>query len=328
MEASPLLTLCAAGAINASFALPMKFMRRWPWENTWFVWSCFALLIFPGCLSVYALPNLPSLLLFARAEAVELAAFGALWGIGQVLFGCALEAIGIALATSIMLGVATAVGTLAPLLAAGGAQPIPHPALLTGAMGLAIGGVGLCALAGRQREGGGRADSRGILCAVTAGVGAGVFNFAMAFGGTLVGQALRMGSRPELAQLAAWTPFLAAGSLANLGYCGLRLRARRSCRNFAGPVALPYWLGGMLMAALWLGSALLYGVAIGRIGHGGAVFAWPVYLSLIVLASAAVGAIAGEWRAASRRTLTTMASGLTVLIVAVFLITWLQHVSR
>ena len=30
-----ILLLILAGAMNGSFTLPMKFTRKWAWENTW-----------------------------------------------------------------------------------------------------------------------------------------------------------------------------------------------------------------------------------------------------------------------------------------------------
>ena len=42
-----LLLLFVAGAMNGSFTLPMKFTRKWAWENTWLMWTIFALGIFP-----------------------------------------------------------------------------------------------------------------------------------------------------------------------------------------------------------------------------------------------------------------------------------------
>jgi hypothetical protein len=69
---------------------------------------------------------------------------------------------------------------------------------------------------------------------------------------------------------------------------------------------------------------LLYGAAVRQMGRLGAIFAWPVYMSLIVLGTAACGAIAGEWRAASRRSLLSMGGGLAVLVLAVFAISWVR----
>ncbi len=320
-----LLTLCAAGAINASFALPMKFMRKWSWENTWLVWAFFALLVLPMALGVLAIPRFLPLLLSPSAAVVKIALFGALWGVGQVLFGFALETIGISLATLIMLGISAGVGTLVPLAAAGEQHLMARTVAVIAALALMLGGVVLCACAGRER-GTGSNSGRGILYAVGAGLGAGLFNFSLAFGGSLVEQALAAGSKPALAQLAAWTPFLLAGALANFGYCTFRLRSNGSYRKFAEPGTIKYWLGGLVMAALWLGSALLYGAAVHQIGRWGAIFAWPVYMSLIVLGSVLVGMAAGEWRTASRRTLVTMSSGLVVIVIAAFVITCAQHV--
>lgn len=52
------LLLVVAGIMNASFVLPMKFTRRWAWENTWAVWSALALLLMPFIAAVIAVPQL------------------------------------------------------------------------------------------------------------------------------------------------------------------------------------------------------------------------------------------------------------------------------
>jgi L-rhamnose-H+ transport protein len=333
----PFPTLVAAGAVNASFALPMKFMRKWPWENVWLVWGVFALLIFPLALGCFGIPGFVTLFMTSGAAALKIAAFGALWGIGQVLFGFALEAIGISLATAIMLGISTAIGTLAPLVVTGtGSLPALRVGALVAGIVLTVAGVVLCAHAGHRREserngvqnreahnqGHNQDAERGIVFAVAAGFGAGLFNFAMAFGGPLIERATRAGGVPELAQMAAWTPFLMAGAVANIGYCVVRMARRNTFGKFVELETSWYWLGGMTMAALWLGSALLYGVAAKQMGQMGPVFAWPVYMSLIVTGTAAIGVMTGEWRAASRSILATMSSGVGSLLVAVFVISF------
>ncbi len=47
-----------AGAMNGSFAVPMKWTREWAWENTWLAWSLIGLLFFPAILAVSNLPAL------------------------------------------------------------------------------------------------------------------------------------------------------------------------------------------------------------------------------------------------------------------------------
>jgi hypothetical protein len=38
-------TLIVAGVTNASFTMPMKYARKWAWENTWLAWTVFALVV-------------------------------------------------------------------------------------------------------------------------------------------------------------------------------------------------------------------------------------------------------------------------------------------
>jgi L-rhamnose-H+ transport protein len=83
----------------------MKYTRKWAWENTWLVWTVFALVFLPF---VATLLTIPSLLMVYRSATpdiiLEVCAFGAGWGVAQVLFGLAVEMIGIALAFSVVLG--------------------------------------------------------------------------------------------------------------------------------------------------------------------------------------------------------------------------------
>jgi L-rhamnose-H+ transport protein len=143
----------------------------------------------------------------------------------------------------------------------------------------------------------------------------------MAFGGTLTESALRAGSSPSFAQLAAWTPFLSGGALVNVGYCVFRLIRKKSYLRYAERGTALHWLGGVLAAALWLGSALLYGAAVNQTGPVGAAFAWPAYMSLIVIGSSAAGLMAGEWQNASRQSILLMSGAVATLVIAVFVIT-------
>jgi L-rhamnose-H+ transport protein len=64
--------------MNASFTLPMKFTRNWNWENTWLVWTLFALVIFPPLAAFAAIPRLAQL--YGEVSAglvVTVAIFGA-----------------------------------------------------------------------------------------------------------------------------------------------------------------------------------------------------------------------------------------------------------
>src|ERR1700752_2252881 len=90
--------LVVAGVMNASFALPMKFTRRWAWENTWAVWSGLALLVMPLIATVITVPQLSHVYAQAGMRPVVLvAAFWIGWGKAQILFGLAIDLIGMGL---------------------------------------------------------------------------------------------------------------------------------------------------------------------------------------------------------------------------------------
>src|SRR5690349_11266397 len=113
--AAGFLLLVVAGVMNLSFALPMKYTRRWACENTWAVWAGFALLLMPLIAAAITVPQLPQVYAQAATRSVVLvAACGMGWGIAQVLFGLAVDSIGIALAFAIVLGLSAAIGGLIP----------------------------------------------------------------------------------------------------------------------------------------------------------------------------------------------------------------------
>src|SRR5215467_10220646 len=77
--------LLLAGGMNGSFTLPMKFTRRWAWENTWLVYTIFALGLFPPLLTLATVPAIRAVYAKAGAGPVAMVAlFGAGWGISQI----------------------------------------------------------------------------------------------------------------------------------------------------------------------------------------------------------------------------------------------------
>src|ERR1700751_1907481 len=148
-------TLIVAGITNATFTIPMKYARKWAWENTWLAWTVFALVVLPFAAALATIPNLSMVYRSATPEIIlEVCGFGAGWGIAQVFFGLAVDMIGITLAFSIVLGTSAAIGSLIPMVSL-------HRKSLNSAAGYAVLcanalvllGVTLCAAAGKIREG-------------------------------------------------------------------------------------------------------------------------------------------------------------------------------
>jgi hypothetical protein len=72
------------------------------------------------------------------------------------------------------------------------------------------------------------------------------------------------------------------------------------------------------MGGLWLGSIVVYGSGVAKIGVLGPVVGWPVFMSGAVIASAAWGTVFGEWKNSGTTAKAAMTSGVFCLIVAIF----------
>jgi L-rhamnose-H+ transport protein len=324
-----LMLLVIAGVMNASFTLPMKFTRKWAWENTWTVWTLFALLILPALTAYLTIPNLGAVYSRAGAEVVVLVAMcGLAWGVAQVLFGLAVNAIGIALGFAIVLGLSAALGSLIPLIRL-------HPEKIFTASGLTViagvvlvvAGVSICAVAGRMRE---RAlgaveqhkmsFSVGLACAVLSGVCAAAMNFGVAFGGALSRAAEVEGASPVWSINSVWFPLMLAGAIPSFFYCPYLMKKNKTSGNFSLPGTGAYWLLALLMAVLWFASTIMYGVASGKLGELGAVLGWPLFMSLIVITASVLGIVTGEWKNTGKNPLRIQMAGAGTLVLAVLVL--------
>jgi len=322
-----LVTLAAI--TNATFTLPMKFTKRWAWENTWLAWTIFALLVLPLVVTVPTVPQLGSVYREVdHSTLLSVAGFGFGWGIAQVFFGLAVESIGIALTFSLVLGTSAAVGTLLPLVRLHPERlntPAGH-GLLSG-VGFLLIGVAICAIAGRYRETALKigmpsqhtGHTKGLVLAIACGFGASFINFGLAFGGPLLLAAQRRGASVTDSANAVWLPLMVAGSIPNLMYCMYRMRKNNTADKLADG-RFTYWLLAATMALLWFGSTWLYGAATSHLGALGPILGWPLFMSLIVITASLLGVLTGEWKHAGRKPLLIQLSGVAVLVVAVFIL--------
>ncbi len=321
--------LVLAGGMNGSFTLPMKFTQRWAWENTWLVYTIFALGLFPPLLTFATVSRVDAVYAQAGTGPVTLVAlFGAGWGISQIFFGLAVEAVGIALAFSIILGVAAVVGSLIPLI-----QLHPEKVLTPGGIAVLLGialmlaGISVCAVAGRRREAalsegpiGKRAVGRGILFCLISGLGSALVNFGLAYGTPLIDAARRTDTSAIWAPNAVWLPLMWAGGIPNLVYCLYLMRRNKTGNRFGMSGTGSYWALAAAMALFWFASTVIYGAAAAKLGELGTVLGWPLFMSLIVITASIWGVMTGEWKNTGKQPLRIMSAGVAVLVGAIFVL--------
>jgi L-rhamnose-H+ transport protein len=324
--ATGLSLLFLAGVMNGSFALPMKFTRNWAWENTWLVWTICALFVFPLLLAYSTIPQLSRVYSQAGFSIILLVALcGAGWGVSQVLFGLAVESVGMALTFPVVIGVSAAVGSMIPLIRL-------HPEKISSAAGvyvvvgliLLVGAVTLCAVAGKKREAAVPASSvarpsttKGLFFCVLSGVGGSLINIGLAFGDPIVQAAQKNGALKAWSSNAAFLPLLLSGGASSLIYCIYLIRKNRTHQRFYMAGSAGHWLLAAVMGLLWWGSTVTYGASTSKLGQLGTVIGWPLFMSVIVITATFLGMVTGEWRNAGQQPLRILGTGIFALMLAI-----------
>lgn len=329
--------LLVAGASNATFGLPMKFVRGWRWENTWAGWTGFALIVLPVAVAVICVPSLAIVYSgTGLAAAAVLCLFGMGWGLAQVLFGKAMDLIGIGLAFSIVLGISSAAGTLLPLFHMDSSVLASRTALrlLPGLLFVAL-GVTACAVAGQRREAAQSAHSRidssfkrGLLMALGSGVLASFMNVGLSFAPPLLARISALSIEPTRGIFAVWLPLLLGGAAPNLLYCIVLLKRNRTLPLYRGAHRARNISLVALMAALWFFSTVSYGIASQNLGPLGVVLGWPVFNAVIVISAGLIGMATGEWKHSGKAPVLIQVGGILLLVLAIVSFAGAQNASQ
>ncbi len=336
------------GLSAASCYLPFRGIKNWSWEIYWLVQGWFSWIVAPLIFAGLLVPELTKILQGARAETLFYAWFwGAMWGIGGLLFGLGVRYLGLALGYTIALGFSTVCGTLVPPLFAGqlGAVARERAGQVT------LFGVAICVMAivvtgvaglMKERElAGSPADEaaspggvgeywfgRGILVATFAGILSACFAYGLAAGkpmNEMARKVLLTHGRSDLWQsLPALVVVLWGGFTTNVLWCGGMLVKNSTAGQFFGAAAdgdgrlsarrigLNY---GLAMAAglLWYLQFFFYSMGQTRMGKYD-FSSWTLHMAGTILFATLWGAVLHEWRGTQVKTKLVGALGFALLV--------------
>jgi L-rhamnose-H+ transport protein len=313
------------GILVGNCMLPLKRIRSWPWECTWLVFSFVSMILVPAALSLYAVPAWPALYWgLSVRDLYPSFAFGFGWGIAQVLFGIAVQRLGMALGFAVVVGLGTVFGTLIPFLAhQQGSLLAGRGLMLLCNCALMVLGVGLSGCAGQMRDSRkntspGSSYQSGFIIAAISGVLSSMLNLSFSFGGAINDAAVKRGAHPAVAVVAVWPIALAGGFIPNSIYSLYLLIRNRSWSNFRTLVPDGLWSG--LMGLLWIFAVVIYGLATYQLGPLGDSAGWAIYQITMVLMACVAGVIAGDWKSSSRGVLAVFLLSVVPLLVATALL--------
>ncbi len=310
--------------------LPMRYMTKFAWENTWFVWVISGCLIFPPIIAWLTIPSIFQVLdqVGLRLNLIMLAV-GLVAGMSGICIGRAIGMVGIALTNSLSNGMALTVGAFVPLV-------IQHREALHGKIGMSLmAGLGLGALgvvilavAGSKRKqesaymeidykGGTRMTAialTGVVLAITAGLLTPLQNIGIAFGGQFMKVAQAHGASEAFMTFAFYVPYLGTSFVSNGLYCAHLWRKNGTLKQFRESRGFRFTTMAVGMAVVWITGLMFYGWAMPYMKTYGPVIGWPVMLASMNLASATVEYCYGDWKGESLRTLSYGLAALTLSI--------------
>lgn len=325
-----------AGALLGSFAFPMKKIKSWQWENTWIMYSFWALLILPAVLAFLSVPNFFSIYGNVPINVLLLVfLFGATWGIANIGFGLSIKMLGLALATAIVLGLNNAIGAILPIILYTPEELVTPSGLgiIAGVVAMII-GIAICALAGNKKDKAlktrdeqvkipGSTFLKGLIVALIAGVTGAMLNFALIAGKPLEYEAIQMGATTLNAANPTWVIALLGGFIITLAYCIYLFKKQRSFSLFrTGQSTNINWVYTFIMAVMWFGGLAIYGMSVSKLGKLGASIGWPVIQSMAVISGNVIGILTGEWKDTGRSPLIIMIIGLFFLFIGIGIVGW------
>jgi len=317
-----------AGLLNGSFAVPLKTTRVWKFNHIWTIHSLLAMGVMPWIMVMAAVPHWSGLLTRVAGRGwLILIGWGVLFGIASLLYGIAVDLLGIALGFAIQLGLSIVLGALLPLFWAGAfALRSQGDWLFVVGLAMMLAGVILCAQAGGSKGETGSPSARrfrlGLLIAIVGGVLAPTLNFGIQYGTALLSKVAGTGPAQgfPVEIYLAWAVFLSAAAVVQAAYCFGRTLREHSTGLFSAGMRTRDALQVPAMSLLWICSVFFYGRSAFGLGALGNSFGWPVFVALIILTSNAWGVLLGEWKQAAKAAFYRMLAGSAVLMVAAFVI--------
>lgn len=334
------------GFASGSFYIPYKKVKGWAWESYWIVGGIFSWLIVPPLAAYLTIPGYIDIIRGTSGGILWLTYFfGVLWGIGGLTYGLGVRYLGVALGSSIILGLCSVFGALIPALYYN-FNPAPGKDSLTDMLTsnwgqvvligilVCVIGIIICGKAGVGKEKElsqkGIVDTSvefkmglGLFVSIVSGILSACFNFALEAGKPMaeVANEVWKVSNPDQGNFlfsnnVTYVIILWGGLTTNLVWCMI-LNARNKTfgdyTNTKTPL-LKNYIFSALAGTTWFLQFFFYGMGESKLGNGAS--SWTLHMAFIILIANAWGLILKEWTGVSRKTYTTIIVGIIVLILS------------
>jgi L-rhamnose-H+ transport protein len=312
--------IIAAGLINGSFVIPIRYLKHSSHEKMWLYHSVISIAIMPWLFLLVVFPNA-----FAQYTALPLRDItflvfgGTVFGLGQISFAYAIEKIGIALSFTVNLGLGLVIGSMFVVLERS-ALFTSQGYWVTAAVILILCSLILYYFAGREAkitQHDHKIYRLGWLLAIMAGVASGLQNI------TFVVVAFDLPSSSlNTDSYWVWPPFLLAASIPM--FIGFLYRANKQPTTYITGKAFCLSFKNLalvtLMGLCFTGSLVLYSIGMSGLSHSQHIIGWPAFMVSIILASQCWGCVYQETKGIGAKKYLALLLSIVMLVIAISLL--------
>lgn len=319
------ILVALAGGLQGSFFLPMTYTRNWKWEHSWFVFSLFAMLIINWLIATLLINNLSDIISKIPNDTFRIVLiFGTIWGLGTILFGKAMEQLGMALGYPVIMGISAVAGMVIPAIIFSPEVFLNLKGwiILSGALFSVI-GISMCARAAAKKTGtessGTKFSGKWLIIGIISGFTSCLPNIGAAFSNDIKDIALDMGNKDFLASNVVWCLFFTMGALINVAYTLYLIHWNKTGKLLFSQ-SKKNWMLILTMSVMWISSLYVYGMGSFLLGNAGLIVGWPLLVILSILIGNLWGIYRGEWASATAHSRKMLNAGLLVLLVSVIIV--------
>lgn len=342
------------GFSSGSFYLPYKKVKGWQWETFWLIGGVFSWIIVPPLAAFLTIPDFWKIIQNESSSILGLTfLFGALWGIGGFMYGLGVRYLGVALGSSIMLGLTMVIGSLVPsifyefspqagkdnigLLISSTWGKMVLLGLFVCVIGIIISGkAGVMKDKELQKE---STDPHGtsvkteykfglgLTVAIISGVLSACFNFGLEAGKpmAMVANEAWKAANPGQGEFlfqnnVTYIVVLWGGMASNLLGCLYLAFKNKSYTDYTKknvPLAKNIFFCA-LAGTMWFLQFFFYGMGESKMGNGAS--SWILHMAFIILIANLWGVAIKEWKGVSKKTISTIVVGMMVMFISILIV--------
>ncbi|WP_111706217.1 L-rhamnose/proton symporter RhaT [Lutibacter citreus] len=320
-----------AGLMLGLYALPEKFTKDFKFENTWGLFFMLTMFLVPIIASTFLIKDFSGVFAAVPTDIlVKMAGASVLWGIGVMMWGKAINHIGLSLGFSLFIGTVILVGSVLPFVVEGLPEGNVFFTILGGIFVVLL-GVLFNGQAGFTREldeiaaGKNKKEKgsmvTGISIAVVGGLLATGFSYANAVGRPYIHEACQAAGNAEwITAVGVMFPIFISGGIVMAAYFAYQLTTKKAWGDFKTPnFAKNFWLI-LIMAVFHYAASALFAFAAFKLGEIGNTVGYAIFNTSCVATAIVSGIITKEWVDASSKAKNYLYLSLACMIFGIVII--------